>query len=195
VSRARDAEYSEYVAARLSPLVFPAQLTRLPRQWRVSSVYYLPDAGVLRASRFALGTGNPDLGADGGLEYQTNLPYFDIDPASRKVTICGCSAPTRRTGPASPPDEQGPSPGCAPCAQAAGWWRRSLSSATTTGSPGRPRRAGNRAAAGLLNSPFVVVGDDQRDRHDATACPTVVIVGRMRPCTRVVRTHFPGLRD
>jgi hypothetical protein len=64
--------------------VFPAQLTRLPSQWRVSSVYYLPSAGVLRASRFALGTGNPDLGADGGLEYQTNLPYFDIDPASRK---------------------------------------------------------------------------------------------------------------
>jgi hypothetical protein len=66
------------------PLVFPVQLTRLPSRWRVSSVYYLPDAGVLRASRFALGTGNPDLGADGGLEYQTNLPYFNTDPASRK---------------------------------------------------------------------------------------------------------------
>ena len=66
------------------PLVFPAQLTRLPSRWRVSSVYYLPDAGVLRVSRFALGTGNPDLGADGGLEYQTNLPYFQIDPAPPK---------------------------------------------------------------------------------------------------------------
>ena len=70
------------------PLVFPAQLTRLPSQWRVSSVYYLPDAGVLRAERFALGTGNPDLGADGGLEYQTNLPYFSIDPATPHKGYC-----------------------------------------------------------------------------------------------------------
>ena len=77
------ADHVRYGAAT-PPLVFPARLTRLPSQWRVSSVYYLPDAGVLRASRFALGTGNPDLGADGGLEYQTNLPYLMIDPASRK---------------------------------------------------------------------------------------------------------------
>jgi hypothetical protein len=77
------ADHVRYGAAT-PPLVFSVQLTRLPSQWRVSSVYYLPDAGVLRASRFALGTGNPDLGADGGLEYQTNLPYLMIDPASRK---------------------------------------------------------------------------------------------------------------
>ena len=69
--------------------MFSAQLTRLPSQWRVSSVYYLPDAGVLRVSRFALGTGNPDLGADGGLEYQTNLPYFSsIDPAALRKGYC-----------------------------------------------------------------------------------------------------------
>jgi hypothetical protein len=151
-----------------------AQLTGLPSRWRVSSVYYLPGAGVLRVSRYALGTGNPDLGADGGLEYQTNLPYLMIDPATRKnscylypnrknfskksivetinghrvvltqrilgtllgqdlcaahadglalfisqfgahppsawpacsETTCGCSAPTRRTGPQDPSCEQ-----------------------------------------------------------------------------------------
>ena len=77
------ADHVRYGAAT-PPLVFPVQLTHLPSRWRVSSVYYLPDAGVLRASRFALGTGNPNLGADGGLEYQTNLPYFQIDPASPK---------------------------------------------------------------------------------------------------------------
>jgi len=44
---------------------------------------------VLRASRFALGTGNPDLGADGGLEYQTNLPYFStLDPATPHKGYC-----------------------------------------------------------------------------------------------------------
>jgi hypothetical protein len=81
------ADHVRYGAAT-PPLVFPAQLTRLPSQWRVSSVYYLPDAGVLRASRFALGTGTPDLGADGGLEYQTNLPYFTIDPATSRKGSC-----------------------------------------------------------------------------------------------------------
>ena len=75
------------------PLVFATQLTRLPSQWRVSSVYYLPDGGLLRVSRFALGTGNPDLGADGGLEYQTNLPYFStIDSATSRSSFCGKSA-------------------------------------------------------------------------------------------------------
>ena len=52
-------------------------------------MYYLPDAGVLRASRFALGTGTLDLGADGGLEFQTNLPSFTIDPATSYSNFCG----------------------------------------------------------------------------------------------------------
>jgi len=64
------------------PLVFPVQLTHLPSQWRVSSVTYVPDAGVLRASSYALGAGPPDLGADGGLVYETGLPYFDVNPPS-----------------------------------------------------------------------------------------------------------------
>ena len=76
--------------AATPPLVFPAQLTGLPSQWRVSSVYYQPDRGILRASRFALGTGTPDLGADGGMEFQTNLPYFSsIDPATPRGNFCG----------------------------------------------------------------------------------------------------------
>lgn len=86
------ADHVRYGAAT-PPLVFPVQLTRLPSEWQVSSVYYLPDAGVLRASRFALGSGTPDLGADGGLEYQTNLPYFStIDPAASHSNFCGKSA-------------------------------------------------------------------------------------------------------
>lgn len=33
---------------------------------------------------------------------------------------------------------------------------------------------------GSPSSPFVMVGDDQPERHDATACPTVVIGGVMQ---------------
>jgi hypothetical protein len=64
-------------------LLFPVQLRDLPRKWRVGSVFYLPQGSVFRAERFALTAGNPNLGADGGLEYQRNLPYFStIDPAA-----------------------------------------------------------------------------------------------------------------
>ena len=73
------ANHVRYGAAT-PPLVFPAQLTGLPSRWRVGSVYYQPDGRLLRASRFALTTGTPDLGADGGMEFQTNLPYFGHRP-------------------------------------------------------------------------------------------------------------------
>ena len=66
--------------AATPPLMFPVQLTHLPSRWRVSSVTYVPDAGVLRASSYALGAGPPNLGADGGLIYETGLPYFDVNP-------------------------------------------------------------------------------------------------------------------
>jgi len=66
--------------AATPPLLFPIQLTHLPSRWRVSSVTYVPDAGVLRASSYALGAGPPNLGADGGLVYETGLPYFDVNP-------------------------------------------------------------------------------------------------------------------
>jgi hypothetical protein len=87
----RIAAHVHYGAAT-PPLVFPVQLAHLPSRWRVSSVYYLPDAGRLRASRFALGTGTPDLGADGGLEYQTSLPYVLADPSTPRNSSCGKGA-------------------------------------------------------------------------------------------------------
>ncbi len=91
------ADHVRYGAAT-PPLVFPAQLTRLPSRWRVGSVYYVPDARMLRASRFALSTGTPNLGADGGLEYQTDLPYFsDIDPATSHKTSAERRAPRSST--------------------------------------------------------------------------------------------------
>jgi hypothetical protein len=68
--------------AATPPLLFPIQLTHLPSRWRVSSVTYVPDAGVLRASSYALGAGPSDLGADGGLVYETGLPYFNVNPPS-----------------------------------------------------------------------------------------------------------------
>jgi hypothetical protein len=74
--------------AATPPLVFPVQLTHLPGRWRVSSVFYLPDARVLRVERFALGTGTPNLGADGGLVYETGLPWFFVDPATRRTKHC-----------------------------------------------------------------------------------------------------------
>jgi hypothetical protein len=71
------------------PLVFPAQLTHLPHNWRVSSVVYLRDGRVLRARSYALAASRPSLGADGGLDYQSGLPYLTIDPASRKNPCYG----------------------------------------------------------------------------------------------------------
>jgi hypothetical protein len=70
------------------PLVFPAQLTHVPHNWRVSSVVYLRDGRVLRAQSYALAGSRPSLGADGGLDFQSGLPDFNIDPASGKS---GCS--------------------------------------------------------------------------------------------------------
>jgi hypothetical protein len=78
----RIAAHVRYGAAT-PPLLFPVQLRNLPRRWRVGSVFYLPQGRVFRAERFALTAGDPNLGADGGLEYQRDLPYFStIDPAA-----------------------------------------------------------------------------------------------------------------
>jgi hypothetical protein len=74
-------------------LVFPFQLTGLPSNWQVSSVFYVPNAGVLQASRWALSSRMPDPGADGGLEYQKDLPYFEnIGPATSRSSCYVYSA-------------------------------------------------------------------------------------------------------
>lgn len=74
--------------AATPPLLFPVQLTHLPSRWQVSSVAYWPDGKVLRARSYALGAGPPNLGFDGGLQYETGLPYFTIDPATRRTNDC-----------------------------------------------------------------------------------------------------------
>ena len=70
------------------PLLFPLQLTHLPSRWQVSSVTYVPTAGVLGVSTYSLGSGPPNLGADGGLVYQTGLPYFDVTPNGPRANPC-----------------------------------------------------------------------------------------------------------
>jgi hypothetical protein len=79
--------------AATPPLVFPFQLTGLPANWHVSSVFYVPNAGDLQASRWALSASKPDPGADGGLEYQKDLPYFEnIGPATSRSSCYVYSA-------------------------------------------------------------------------------------------------------
>ena len=85
--------------AATPPLVFPFQLTGLPSNWQVSSVFYVPNAGVLQASRWALSSSKPDPGADGGLEYQKNLPYFEnIGPAQFLLRLLGPEELRRKVG-------------------------------------------------------------------------------------------------
>jgi hypothetical protein len=74
--------------AATSQLLFPVQLTNLPSRWQVASVTYWPSGKVLRARSYSLGAGPPDLGFDGGLQYETGLPYFTIDPATRRTKDC-----------------------------------------------------------------------------------------------------------
>jgi hypothetical protein len=67
--------------------VFPAQLTGLATQWRISDVYYLPDAGVLRAESYMLTTRTSRyLPHVGDLGVWTNAPYVEIHPAPRNGT-------------------------------------------------------------------------------------------------------------
>ena len=81
------ADHLRYGAAT-PPLLFPVQLTHLPSRWRVTSLTYEPYAGVLRVRTYALGAGPPNLGADGGLVYETGLPYFLVDPISPRALSC-----------------------------------------------------------------------------------------------------------
>ena len=69
-------------------LVFPAQFSGLPSQWRVHSIsYYEPVGGLLRADEYMLTTSssrfNPHVGDTG---VWTDAPYIIVRPAPRKGT-------------------------------------------------------------------------------------------------------------
>jgi hypothetical protein len=86
---------AEHVAfgAAAPPLLFPAQLTGLPRHWQVSGATYVPDGSALRVRTYALNA-EPAVGArdfDGGLTYQDNLPSFGIDPVTASHNPCSFS--------------------------------------------------------------------------------------------------------
>jgi hypothetical protein len=66
-----------------TPIVFPAQLTGVPSRWQVGGVSFLPDAGILRASQYALTAGPVALSAFGG-EFRMNVPFLTVDPATSR---------------------------------------------------------------------------------------------------------------
>jgi hypothetical protein len=67
-----------------TPVVFPARFTGLPSQWQISDVYYVPDAGVLRAETYTLTTPTARyLPHVGDLGIWTNAPYIQIHPTPR----------------------------------------------------------------------------------------------------------------
>ena len=75
------AAHVRYGEGAAPPIMFPAQLTGVPRTWQVSSVAYRPDAGVLRASQYSLTAGAVVLAAGSG-EFRPNVPDLDTDPAT-----------------------------------------------------------------------------------------------------------------
>jgi hypothetical protein len=76
-------------AADTPPLEFPLQLSGLDSQVQVSSVFYVPNQGVLQAYNFGLSSGTPDPGADGGLVYQKGQPSFDnVQAAGAPHSTC-----------------------------------------------------------------------------------------------------------
>jgi hypothetical protein len=91
------AEHVRFGAAT-PPLVFPAQFTGLTSKWRMSDVYYVPDAGVLGAQSYMLTTRDsrfyPHIG---DLGVWANAPYIDIHPAPRKGTCTPHDPATQNT--------------------------------------------------------------------------------------------------
>jgi hypothetical protein len=77
------AVHVRYGPGAAPPIVFPAQLTDVPRTWQVSSVAYRPDAGALRASQYSLTAGAVVLAAGSG-EYSSNVPGLTTDPATSR---------------------------------------------------------------------------------------------------------------
>src|SRR5258708_14337031 len=77
------ASHVRFGRAAARSIAFPAQLTGVPGRWRVSSVYYRPDGAVLRASQYSVTAGAVVVGAGSG-EFQPNIPFFTVDPATSK---------------------------------------------------------------------------------------------------------------
>ena len=80
------AEHVRFGAAT-TPLLFPARLTGLAPQWRISDVYYVPGAKILRAESYMLTTRTSRyLPHVGDLGVWTNAPYIEIHPSPRSGT-------------------------------------------------------------------------------------------------------------
>jgi len=70
-----------------TPLMFPAQLSGLPSQWRIHNTYYEADAGLLRADQYMLTTGSSRFHPHvGDLGVWTDAPYIQVHPAPRDGT-------------------------------------------------------------------------------------------------------------
>jgi hypothetical protein len=90
VMRHREAiKIAEHVrfGAATPPLVFPARLTGLTSQWRISDVRYSADSGVLSADSYVLTTGRSRFHPHvGDLGVWTDAPYIMVHPSPRKGT-------------------------------------------------------------------------------------------------------------
>jgi hypothetical protein len=70
-----------------TPVMFPAQLSGLPSQWRIHNTYYEADAGLLRADQYMLTSGSSRFHPHvGDLGFWTDAPYIQVRPAPRDGT-------------------------------------------------------------------------------------------------------------
>jgi hypothetical protein len=84
--------------AATPPLVFPAQLTGLTGQWRITDLHYDAGAAALHVDSYTLTTGTsrffPHVGDQG---IWTNAPYVDIAPSPRAATCSPHDPSTKNT--------------------------------------------------------------------------------------------------
>jgi hypothetical protein len=81
-----------------APLVFPARLSGLTGQWRISELHYWAAAGVLQADSYTLTTGTSRFFPQvGDLGIWTNAPYVDIHPSPRTGTCSPHDPSTQNT--------------------------------------------------------------------------------------------------
>jgi hypothetical protein len=84
--------------AATPPLVFPAQLSGLASQWRISELHYQAEDGVLHADSYTLTTGTSRFFPHvGDLGIWTNTPYIDVHPAPRTGTCSPHDPATQNT--------------------------------------------------------------------------------------------------